>query len=116
MPVANPTSYTIEQEYRNFNMLNLEEWGMYERDGVLIQPFPNGKAMQVKLESDNIGVRCRQVPPADANDTTKEIPEWLTAYDYILSEWIRDKSPVWLWLKAKGINETEVMKRILKLK
>ena len=41
-------------------MLNLAEWGMYEHEGVLVMPFQNGKAMQVKLEPDNVGVLNRE--------------------------------------------------------
>ena len=97
-------------------MINLSESGMYEHSGVLIQPFPNGTAMQVKLAPDRLDVRTRTVPGDKANETKGDTPKWLTAYDYVISEWVLSNSPVWQWLKEKGIDETAVHKRILKLK
>jgi len=94
-------------------MLNLTDWGMYEHHDVLVQPFPNGKAMQVKLEPDKIGVRSRLVPISDARNTTSDKPKWLSAYGHIMSEWMRDNSPVWQWLKLKGIDEAGVMRRLV---
>ena len=89
---------------------------MYEHDGVLVMPFPNGKAMQVRLEPDNVGVLNRQVPISEADNTTSDNPKWLSAYAYAMSQWMKDNSPVWQWLKLKGINETGAMERMLKLK
>lgn len=76
-------------------MLNLADWGLYEQAGVLVQPFQNGKAMQVRLAEDNIDVFMRQVPVEFARDTARVQPEWSTAYDLIMSEWVRSNSPVW---------------------
>ena len=73
-------------------------------------------AIQVKLEPDNIGVRCRQVPIPDAKNTASDNPKWLSAYDKIMFEWMKDNSPVWQWLKVKGIDEIGAQKRMLKLK
>ena len=97
-------------------MLNLAEWGMYEHEGVLVMPFQNGKTMQVKLEPDNVGVLNRQVPISVAKNTTSDNPKWLSAYDYVMSQWMNDNSPVWQWLKLKGIDEVGATKRMLKLK
>jgi hypothetical protein len=95
-------------------MLNLAEWGMYEQDDVLIQPFQNGKAMHVRLAEDKVDVRTRQVPIERASDTGSALPEWFTAYDLILAEWMRSNSPVWQWLQLKGIDEAAVVKRLMK--
>jgi hypothetical protein len=94
-------------------MIDLGKYGMYEQDGVLIQPFGNGKAMQVRLETDRIGVSSRQVPEVMARDTKSEDPPWFSAYDHILAEWMRSESPVWAWLREKGIDEAQVTKRLL---
>ena len=85
---------------------------MYEHEGVLIQLFENRKAMQIKLASDNIDVRIRQVPLERANDTTGIDPEWLTAYDLTMNDWVHNDSTVWQWLKLKGLDEIGVTKRL----
>jgi hypothetical protein len=101
----------LAEERSGIEMLNLSEWGMYERDGVLIQPLGNRQAMQVRLGSDHIDVRFRRVPIDNANDTTSATPEWTTAYGFTLGEWISGESPVWQWLREKGVLKVEVMKR-----
>ena len=97
-------------------MLDLSEWGMVECDDVLIQGLGNGKAMQVRLEPDRIDVRMREVSIEAARETSSPTPPWNTAYDLAMARWIETDSPVWQWLKSKGIQEIQARRRILGLK
>ena len=85
---------------------------MYEHEGVLIQRFENGDVMQVKLAPDKIDVRIRRVSGVHANGTTSDNPEWVTAYDFVMNEWLAGDSVVWQWLKTKGIDEIGMRKRL----
>jgi hypothetical protein len=89
---------------------------MYEQNDTLIQRFPDGKAMQVKLAPDRVDVRIRTVQGEKADDTESNTPHWSTAYGFILSEWMLKDSPVWRWLRDKGIDEIAARKRLLGLK
>jgi hypothetical protein len=95
--------------------VNLAAWGMHEYNGVLVQPFPNGKAMQVRLEPDRVDVRTREVPVDRIHETEANEPQWNTAYDYVIADWMQRNSPVWQWLKEKGIDEPMAIKRMLHL-
>jgi hypothetical protein len=95
--------------------MRLEDWGMHEVDGVLVQDLENGTAMQVKLEADRVGVRHRAVPVARMNDVTAEEPEWLTAYNFSMAEWVNNNSPVWQWLQEKGIDAAAAQRRMMGL-
>jgi hypothetical protein len=95
---------------------NLAEFGMYEHQGVLVQDLENGTAMQVKLAPDRIDVRWRSVPVALINETDTDTPAWTTAYGFNLATWVTGNSPVFRWLKEKGINEVAMHKRQLGLK
>jgi hypothetical protein len=97
-------------------VVDLAEFGMHESENVLIQDLENGTAMQVKLAPYRIDVRVRSVPIADANSTTSNTPEWTTAYNLHMAVWVREESPVWQWLKGKGINESGVYRRLLGLR
>jgi hypothetical protein len=88
----------------------LNEHGMRERDGILEQDFANGETMQVRLGEDRVLVYSRKVRPGAAE------PEWIDSTGYVLAEWIRNDSPVWKWLKFKGIDEAKTYKHMLKFK
>jgi hypothetical protein len=95
-------------------MVKLSDFGMYEYKGVLLLDFQNGRAMQVRLDGPG-DVKTRQVQVDKINDVESDSPEWVSAPDYILANWIKDNSPVWQWLQENGANEVTVRMRMARL-
>jgi hypothetical protein len=86
----------------------LRTCGMFEHDGILIQPFPDGTEMQVRLSEDRTTVYSRKVSGSDE-------AEWSDSTGFILCEWIKTESPVWRWLQFKGVDQSKVLKKLLGL-
>ena len=93
--------------------MDLSRSGISEHNGVLIQDFGSGKAMQVCLLRDRVQVLFRVVQVDRMTDSETPTPRWLVANGWLLARWWREKSPVWWWLKEKGINEAVLVPDLL---
>ena len=69
--------------------------------------------MQVHLHWNCVEVRFRVVPVDRMTDSESPAPRWLVANGWLLARWWREKSPVWWWLKEKGIDEGIIVPDLL---
>lgn len=80
---------------------------MREHDGILEQDLRNKGLLQVRLDEGKVRVYWRTVRPG-AGET-----QWDDAAGYTLATWIENDSPIWKWLKFRGADAVQILKRQL---